>query len=228
MINSLLNSAQSIEWIEALVDVALKSALILMVAGAVSMFGRRASASTRHLVWTLALGGLLLLPVLSFVLPDWRISILPSLVSAPAAVSAPRIESEMEESWVVSDRSAVDVEVPALTAQVKVEEPVTPPAPIQKASASTSRWLEWVKWEKLHWTQIVFLIWLLGALAVLARLALATIRVRAFARECDFVIDYKWTATAKRLERQLQLPGHVSLRRSSYITTPMTCGILSP
>src|SRR5215813_11901030 len=41
MINLLLSSAQSMEWIETLVDVALKSAVILLVAGAISLLARR-------------------------------------------------------------------------------------------------------------------------------------------------------------------------------------------
>src|SRR5262245_3699027 len=81
MMNSLLSSALSVEWIETLVDVMLKSAFIMLVAGAVSLAARHAAASTGHLVWTLALGSLLLLPVLTIMLPDWRISILPSLSS---------------------------------------------------------------------------------------------------------------------------------------------------
>jgi len=53
-----------------------------------AVLGRRASAATRHLIRTLAVVGLLLLPILSVVLPSWRMPIRVGTSVAPeAAVS---------------------------------------------------------------------------------------------------------------------------------------------
>src|SRR5262245_54823383 len=57
----------------ALLDAALKGTALLAVAGLLALALRRASAATRHLLWALALAGLLALPVLSLLLPRWQL-----------------------------------------------------------------------------------------------------------------------------------------------------------
>ena len=55
-------------------DAALKSAAVVLLAVIVAALMGRASAAWRHWVWTLSVAGLLLSPVLSLVLPDWRVA----------------------------------------------------------------------------------------------------------------------------------------------------------
>ena len=66
-----------------LLDLAWKSALILGLAYLLVAFLRGAAAATRHLVWALAMGALLFLPVLALVLPSRELAILPSAASLP-------------------------------------------------------------------------------------------------------------------------------------------------
>ena len=56
-----------------LTDASLKSAALLLLAGVCVLFMRRASAAARHMVWLAAVLALLLVPVLSIVLPGWRV-----------------------------------------------------------------------------------------------------------------------------------------------------------
>ena len=54
------------------ISILFKASLLLAaVAIAQAMLSRRTSAATRHLMWTLAIVGLLLLPMLAGVLPGW-------------------------------------------------------------------------------------------------------------------------------------------------------------
>src|SRR5262245_6190097 len=54
------------------ISMLVKASLVLGVAAMVqALVGRRLSAATRHLIWSLAISGLLLLPMLSAVLPGW-------------------------------------------------------------------------------------------------------------------------------------------------------------
>src|SRR5512138_1711787 len=71
-----------------LFDVALKSALLLVMAKAMLLMSRRASAATRHLILSGAICGLLALPVLTLTLPTWQLPILPSLLSSVSASAA--------------------------------------------------------------------------------------------------------------------------------------------
>ncbi len=56
-----------------LVDSAIKGAVLLLLAAAAAFCLRRDSAATRHLVWLLAILGLLAIPLFSAFLPEWRI-----------------------------------------------------------------------------------------------------------------------------------------------------------
>ncbi|HUT24712.1 MAG TPA: M56 family metallopeptidase, partial [Sumerlaeia bacterium] len=60
-----------------LVDAGAKGLVLLLAAGCVALVLRRSSAAARHLVWTLGMTGLLLLPALSCLLPAWSLPILP-------------------------------------------------------------------------------------------------------------------------------------------------------
>jgi beta-lactamase regulating signal transducer with metallopeptidase domain len=71
----------------SIIEIAVKSsAVIALAAVTAGLMGRRGSAASRHLVWTLAVVGVLVLPMASAVLPGWTIPVrgtMPSLTVAP-------------------------------------------------------------------------------------------------------------------------------------------------
>lgn len=69
-----------------LLDLALKSLAIAAFGLGVTALMRRSSAATRHLVLTLTLAGLLILPVIELAVPRWQVPFLKVTVAAPAAV----------------------------------------------------------------------------------------------------------------------------------------------
>ena len=69
--------------------IVLKASCVMGVAAIVSALRyRRSSASFRHLVWTLAVAGLLALPVLSAGLPGWQVA-MPAALAPGAAIVVP-------------------------------------------------------------------------------------------------------------------------------------------
>jgi TonB family protein len=56
-----------------LLEAFVKGTILLLFAGALALALRRASAATRHLVWTLALGSVLALPLFGLILPAWNV-----------------------------------------------------------------------------------------------------------------------------------------------------------
>src|SRR5262245_39959651 len=55
-----------------LITILVKASILICAAALIhALCGRRMSAATRHLMWTFVIGGLLVLPALSFVLPSW-------------------------------------------------------------------------------------------------------------------------------------------------------------
>src|SRR5262245_5578310 len=103
-------STISVDNLQLLVDLALKSLIIMLAALALSRILGRAPASVRHLTWTLAICGLLALPVLITILPGWRAPILPALFQSESIeevkpvtdVAGPIKESPSHESSVAS------------------------------------------------------------------------------------------------------------------------------
>src|SRR6266550_3872236 len=60
--------------IAILADAFVRATVLLVLAAVVTVFLRRSPASLRHLVWTLACGGVLALPLASALLPNWRLT----------------------------------------------------------------------------------------------------------------------------------------------------------
>src|SRR3954466_10456606 len=77
----------------AVLDLVAKASVILAVTGLVAAALRHASASARHLVWTLGLVSALIAPALSIALPRWELPIVriasPATPVSPAAHDAP-------------------------------------------------------------------------------------------------------------------------------------------
>ncbi|HET7691660.1 MAG TPA: M56 family metallopeptidase [Gemmatimonadota bacterium] len=72
-----------------LLDVTIKGTLVLLATCAAAFALRRASAATRHVVWTVGMAAALALPMLSQLLPTWTVDILPTRAIAGPAAAAP-------------------------------------------------------------------------------------------------------------------------------------------
>jgi beta-lactamase regulating signal transducer with metallopeptidase domain/predicted metallopeptidase len=198
--------------LQLLVDLALKSIIIMLGALSVHRILSRAPAAVRHLTWTLALCGLLALPALTLILPEWRAPLLPTLGSSES------IEGFKPVSGVKADER--------LIASLSVDPPASldPPAGSTAVSAVDEQTAAW----EIDWTQLALIVWLTGALIVLVRLAAGMFRVRRIVRRSQFVIDYPWGAMVRKLAGQLHIPDHVALLRSQYVGMPLTWGIWNP
>jgi hypothetical protein len=65
-----------------------KATTVLCLTAAIAVLLRRSAAAARHRLWGLSLSGLIVLPLLSWSVPGWRLPILASTVGAfslPAA-----------------------------------------------------------------------------------------------------------------------------------------------
>ena len=164
----------SATWLAVLLDALIKGTLVLVAAGVLSLCLRRSSAASRHLVWSLGLAALVLLPAFTLTLPAWQIPVLPSVTRAPAAVSDPGTRgTPMGAGFGASELS----EVPEFGTTAAPTVPETaPPAsegtPVGSLSGTQPRF---------PWATLALAGWGVGALVVLARIAVGRVRVRRFA-----------------------------------------------
>src|SRR5262245_16014101 len=102
------------------IELTLKGIMILAAARLLSVGLRNASAASRHAVWSLALGALFLLPVLTWTAPAWRVAILPTPPAPPAPVA-------VDTSLNTETSAAVAERLPsALPSQAAIGEVVAP------------------------------------------------------------------------------------------------------
>ncbi|HZG43388.1 MAG TPA: M56 family metallopeptidase [Longimicrobium sp.] len=188
------------EWLPLLAELAAKATLILLLAAAVSALLWRASAAVRHLVWCVAVIGVLALPVFSVVLPAWELPLLPS--SEATAVTPP----------------AVIREQPAFQAEMAYKAAPTEPMPVADAPAGVGAWLP----------RAAAGLAAAGVLAGLLWLALGFWGVARMGRRAQVVHDPEWLRTAHEAAEQLQLRRPVLLLRDPGAVMPATGGLLWP
>jgi hypothetical protein len=152
-----------------LIFVLLKASIVLsVVIVAQALLGRRASAATRHLMWALAIVGLLVLPMLSLALPGWAVIKLPAATGQAAPLFAPLPESHLA---VFATRSAEASAPIAATAGA---------APRAAGGAGIS------------WVMAILVLYAIGLVVLLVRLAGERCAIHRLARRATPVCDPEW------------------------------------
>ena len=162
--------------IAILADAFVKATVLLLLAAGVTLLLRRSAASLRHLVWTLACGGVLALPLASALLPNWRVAGWPRL-DVPVAFDLNEMPAQRHAAAAATDPT-----------------PAAKPAPRAPSSApSVATDVEPVRWRiRPNWTALVFPVWLSGVAAVLILLAVGMARIAWLDRTTAPLRDERW------------------------------------
>ena len=176
-----------------LVDSAIKGTIVLLLAGTVCLVLRRDSAATRHMVWSMAVCLLIAMPVLSLVLPEWRV--LPSWINSdePAvATSSPTTVVAMDSPSAVAEMAESSISTPFpgqyFPADESVEMPTTQPNIESDSSESVaSAGYVAASPSALSWTTWLSGIWFFGCVVLVARLLAAAVLLRRSARRSMIV-----------------------------------------
>ncbi|MFI5235938.1 MAG: hypothetical protein ACHQXA_09525, partial [Gemmatimonadales bacterium] len=162
MLTTSLPSAGAVTW---LVGLLLKGTLVLLLIWSASLLLRRASAALRHLLWTVGLVALVVLPILSIALP-WRLPVaaVPATAFAPPAALLAAPASEVIAPAPDEPRGAVRSRD---RGQLAAAEQSTVVSPARRGPALIT---------------VLFAIWLLGTVYLLVRLALGAVVLRRIVR----------------------------------------------
>ena len=183
----------------ALAVVVKATALIGIAAIMQLVVFRRASAATRHLLWTIALVSVLLLPVVSLVGPAWTIEIPAAekpvtVTPAPTSADAPLEIANGPSSPVIALEST--------------------PAPPRAANVS--------------WSAAFLIVYCAGAIGLLIYLLAQQWNVRRFARQATLVQDAAWTRMLDECADALGIRRPVRLLRSRTHGVPLAFGTRRP
>jgi beta-lactamase regulating signal transducer with metallopeptidase domain len=188
-------------------DAAIRGAIVLLAALAITHMLRRKNAAVRHLIWVGAVLVQLLLPLFALWGPRWNVAV-PQLLgvvpgvtvvaSTPATADTPSLVATIPESMVSAS-------------------PTTGPLrPQPKAAVSITR------------AQLLAALWAVGAFVVLARLAIGTTVVARLARRGNRIDDGNWLSLAQRLSNSLKIDRPLTLMRGDRLGVPVTWGIVYP
>jgi len=211
-----------------LLDLTLKGALILALAGVLTSLLKQASAATRHLIWCLALCSVLMLPVLTLTLPSWRLEILsevPYLQKATAPLDHASPLSSAEGTGELAQGVVTPVVSP--TAPGVSVEGIRDPRPVHGAVVGTFSAL-YDAVGAAHWTLWLLCLWLGGVAVVLFRFLIGAGGVGWLAYQARLVHDPAWTSLAGEIGKRTGLRRRVRLLRSLHTAMPMTWGVWRP
>jgi beta-lactamase regulating signal transducer with metallopeptidase domain len=182
----------------------VKASLLLVVAAIVqAVLPRRTSAAMRHLVWTLAMASVLVLPILSLALPAWDVVIRTTSAAAPPAVY---------HATAPGDLSSAPVPVAGST-----------PAPVAgSAEAAPPAGLD------VPWPMAMFGVYAAGAIVMLIHLMMQLSGVRRCARHSAEVQDADWRRLLAECSAGMGIRRPVRLLRSRERAVPMTFGTRRP
>ena len=197
-----------------LLQLACKSFVLLVAVWLVTWCLRQASAAARHFVWSVALGGLLVLPLLTLALPGWRVDWL--RISTPTA--APESSSQPVAE---ADEAPLEAAGSAPAAASLTTTPTVSLTPLLTVNSSRS-WRNWLA--ALDWSRLALVLWCLGAFGVLARVAVGTACVWWLTRSAQPVTESSWLTLAGQVAARLDLRGRVALLKSQQVEMPMTWG----
>ena len=209
-----LASAPAERLIAAWISVSLKGSALIAVAWLLTRAIRRGSAAMRHAIWTSALAGMLLLPVLTALVPVIELGVMPE-------IRLPRTPS-VERPFVAPEAILPRETGPRDSKTVR-----------RTTSAPAMRELESVAAAAAPRTQIPVEAWL--ALALFAGVALLVARAVAgafqlsmWARRARAVHDAGWLSLVQRLANGMGIARPVTLLRSDRACVPMTWGVVYP
>jgi len=193
----------------ALVDLAVKATLLLCFAGVTVALMRRATASSRHLVWLGAFCAIALLPLARIGMPALRVAVFP----APAATNpAPTSAVVFQDPTTGAPPNAVQSSLTGETA----------PAPGRSAAGSSQ--------DPRGFTadQIILGAWMIGALALIVRLGLGRVLLHRSVQRAKPVTCSSTLLQLERTARHFQVRRPVRLLTVDGHGLPCTFGVRRP
>jgi len=187
------------------------SALLAAAALADLVLRRRSSAATRHLVWTLAIGALLLLPIASYVLPEWTV---PLPITKPFAPTIAPSGTAALNAVGSTNETVRAVPAPCLDDGRRCEQERVPVG-VPRLTPGTA-------------IAALYVVYAAGVVLLLVRFVLEPFALRRLTRASRDVTDAAWRRVFDDAAAQLRVFRTVRLVRSQRDVMPLTFGTIAP
>ena len=193
------------------IDLVVRVVLLLFIALVTVLALGKRSASLRALIWTLALGSALMLPLLANTLPSLEVALLTSRsqvtdwgpgFSPPPALAG--IEASAPETEIAPSSAA----------------PSPAGLPIPEQSTETPR--------GVPWNTIALGAWIAGMLVVLIRVLVSHLLLWRLTRLATDLEDQRWQEMIEEVRGELRIRRSVQVKRSNAVQVPAVAGIFRP
>ena len=199
-----------------IVGLLIRALVLLAAAWLTVTVLRRRSASLRALVWTAALGGILVLPVMASVapaldVPVWR-------AQAPAATTH---EPTIQPTTTVTDFQRHEE---PLSPSAREVSPSSTAVVVAPATSTPIR-------NPISWGQMALLTWGIVSLVLVARIGLSHFSLSRLAHSKDAASDARdiaWTPLVDEIRTGLGIRRQVRVRTTDEIGVPAVAGLIRP
>jgi beta-lactamase regulating signal transducer with metallopeptidase domain len=208
-----------------LADIGLKSTTILVLAGLLTLGLSRRSAALRHLVWGLALGAALVLPLVSPAAPRWS----PPIALPMPGAGRPGAAQQATPSANPAGQPSAPAS-PSPSSAVR-QATATPSRSPDVVSPERVRWASWGAgaWRVVaaRWARWLVPLWAAGSGLILAALGLSLLRTGRL-RRLGRPVRHEVQTLVERLSIRLGLQRRVTALELDANVMPMTFGALRP
>ena len=202
--------------IASLGDMSVRALVILIIAAVgVKLLARR-PAHVKHVVWSTAMVGILLVPGLSTLMPAWHVDVLPERLTPVTT------ETVVKQSASVSVSREIDTEVTSAgSSTVDRIERDAKPVPLVSAQVPTTA-------SRIDWPLVVFTVWLAGALLLLMSLVRGLRRAHGMRMRATVLDSDGWPALLAACSERIGIVRPAVLAQSDEVSAPMTWGFWRP
>ncbi len=205
----------------------IKATVILVAALGITIAMQRTSATARHLVWLVTLGGLLCVPALTAWSP-LRLPVLPktgydfnvSVADAPSGQEVSSRSGNGEGDAMVVSRSGVVISASSTGSSISTRPGTRAPATTPPISP--------ISWFALSGLSLIVAIWGTVVIAILLSLAWAGMSVRRIVRNARPLDSPDWMTPLFEIADRIGLDDAPRLLQSTEAKMPFACGITKP
>jgi beta-lactamase regulating signal transducer with metallopeptidase domain len=187
-----------------MIALAVKITAVLALAALLDLaLRRRGSAFTRHLIWTMSVCSVLALPVVSILLPAWRV-----LPSGVLSLTVAEVESNLAP--------IPEVRLPQELPTAHPGPPPTLERPVVNEPRRST--VDWLGFALLAYAGV--------ALMLLLRIAAEHLLVARLAQRGAPLLSDEWSALVQSVRAHLGVRRTVDVRAVSGAVMPLACGII--
>jgi beta-lactamase regulating signal transducer with metallopeptidase domain len=214
--------------IASVLELVLRAVVILTAAGAASFALKRAPASLRSGIWTLAFVSVLALPLLNRAMPQWRVAMWSNSAAEIAAPAPAPVPVAPAASAVVEPVEPATVDAAAATSDFapaprpRFTKRIEPPPAIEAAPPATPRRAP------RSMQAVVISIWLIVAAWLASRVAWSHVQARRLTRDAVAADSADWRRLVDETRRTLRISRPVSVFFTEHVTLPAVAGVWRP